>query len=427
MHNSISPQKPRPASLALSFMGVGLVAFVVVLVALWVQPDLLLGDPYRREALLLAHAVALGFVASILFGASYLILPVMTGASVWSVKLGWMHWLFHLLAVLLIGVSLAFPGSLHPMYGLGVLSLGIILCCANLMMTASSLNRWDPALLTIFSAFCWLALIAGLSLWLFLDLAFLDQRWYSASLLEAQAIVALVGFFWLFILGAALKILSMFLASRNRPGLASWLGLVILNIALFMMPIGIMAGIDLELVVILLVLTGTLGYCLDFLRISVASKHICDGDILTAFFALLLVLPVIVWVVFGKPLVVESVELAWQEQARAYFVMTLLGSFALVVFGLGQRIVPFMAWQLKYLPKVGIESVPGVETLSRPAARGAVMVSLILAWVYLAAGQLWQSPVGVQFAVVCFGAAVLWTLYAVSPAFVRMLQKRKET
>ncbi len=420
---SVKVPKARVATLAFAFISVGALVFPAILAALWIQPELLLGDPYRPAALLLAHGLAIGFVASVLFGASYLILPVMAATPLWSVRLGWLHAGLHVLGLLLLAIGLVFPASIHPFIGLGLLSVGLLAYSTNLMMTASRYNRWDPALVSVFFALCWLGMVGGFSLWLFVDLSFGDQRHYSAALLEGQALVALLGFFWLFLLGAALKVLSMFLVSRKRPGIWSWLGLVMLNLALFIMPIGILLGMDWTLTVGLLVLVGSLCYGIDFLRLAVGSERFLSGDLLCASAALLFGLPVIAWVVAGMPLIAEVEGIAPQEQARAYFVVALLGCFVLVVFGLGMRVLPFLAWQLCFLPKVGREPVPDVETLVHAPARSAVLISLLLAWAYLAAGQLWQTPVGVQFAVLCFIVAVLWTVYAVLPALKCILQK----
>lgn len=420
---TVKVPKARVAALAFAFICVGALLFSAILAALWVQPELLLGDPYRPVALLLGHGLAIGFVASVLFGASYLILPVMAAAPLWSVRLGWLHAGVHVSGLLLLAAGLLFPASIHPFIGLGLLSVGFLAYSTNLMMTASRYNRWDPALVSVFFALCWLGLVGGFSLWLFADLSFGDPRHYSAALLEGQALVALLGFFWLFLLGAALKVLSMFLVSRNRPEGWSWLGLVLLNLTLFIMPIGMLLGLDWTLTVGLLVLVGSLCYGIDYLRLAMGSDRLWSGDLLSASAGLLLGLPLIVWVVAGMPMVVEVEGITLQEQARAYFATALLGCFVLVAFGLGMRVLPFLAWQLRFLPKVGREPVPDVETLVHAPARGAVLICLLLAWAYLAAGQLWQSPVGVQFAVICFIVASLWAVYAVSPALKCILQK----
>lgn len=423
MMKTLTTSKPRVAPLAFVFMSVGVLAFLVALIALWNQPGLLLGDPYRPAALLLAHAVAVGFAASVLFGASYLILPVMAAAPLWSVRLGWLHAGTHFLGIGLLAVSLVNTAWLHPFYGLAVLSIGLIAFSGNLMMTASRLNRWDPALVTVFFALCWLGLVGGFSLWLFFERAVGDPRPYTAALLEGQALMALVGFFWLFLLGAALKILSMFLVSKKSPGPCSWTGLVLLNAALFLIPMGTILRFEIALPAGLLILAGSLCYGVDYLRLAWGSERMWSGDLLTASAALLLGMPVIAWVVAGMPLIVDWENLLWQEQARTYFVMGLLGCMALAVFGLGLRVVPFLAWQIRYLPKVGREPVPAAESLIRVPARSAVFVCLLLAWMYLAAGQLWQSPVGIQLAVVCFFVGIFWAVYAVFPAFKCLLQK----
>lgn len=415
--------KARVAPLAFVFVSVGVLAFLAVLIALWNQPGLLLGDPYRPAALLLAHGVAVGFAASVLFGASYLILPVMAATPLWSVRLGWLHAGTHLIGVALLALSLAGMAWLHPFYGLAVLSIGYIAFSGNLMLTASRLNRWDPALLTVFFALCWLALVAGLSLWLIFEQAAGDPRPYTAALLEGQALVALVGFFWLFLLGAALKILSMFLVSKMLPGPWTWLGLVLLNAALFWIPLGTMLRFEVTLPAGLLILAGSLCYGVDYLRLAWGSKRMWSGDLLTATAALLLGVPLIAWAVAGMPLFVDVETLLWQEQARAYFAMGLLGCMALATFGLGMRVVPFLVWQIRFLPLVGREPVPAAESLIRMPARSAVFVCQLLGWMYLAAGQLWQNPVGTQLAVVCFVVGTLWAFVAILPALKCLLRK----
>lgn len=409
----------------MAFFAVGGLSFAILLGLLGFSPGHLMPGAEQAQPLWPAQLVAGGLVGSVLFGASYLILPVLAATSLWSVRLGWLHGLLHVGGCLLLILSTAAVVDLHAVWGYAVISAGLVAYAVNLWLTAARFNRWDPAQLTLVVAVCWLGLVGLFSLWLFVDYSLVDGRLFTPERMQLQALMGLIGFFWLFLLGAALKMGAMFLVSKREPGAFSWTGLILLNLALLLIvPLTSLPAGDFNFLLGILILAGSIAYLIDLLRLAIGSDRMFAGDLAVAATGLMLAFAVLGRVVFRLGPWSPAAAGGMFELARTYFILVVTGAFILIAQGLAMRILPFLVWQLRFLPLAGKETVPAAEELIRPHGRWMAAVCLIAGWLYLAAGQGWGEAAGFQIAAVCFAVGTVWTLYTVAPALAVVCGRR---
>lgn len=369
-----------------------------------------------------AHLLILGWVSSLVFGAGYMILPVMASTRLWSLRLAWVHLALHALGVPWMVTGFLWMDFAEVGHGGSAIFVGIILAVINLMKTASRFNRWDPAAITFLFAFFWLLANSALAILMlvnkFIPVTELDPQ----HLIGIHAHLGLIGFLWMVLLGASLKLLPMFLISEREPGALSWLGCVLMNIGLVLIiMIGLYSYDEYRVAAIWLLAIGTLFYFIDIARTLFSARRKIDWGILTNVFGLLSGGVLFVWVLAGSPICAEETVLGIREQMGIYFTLAIFGPFTLSIFGMGTRIIPFLIWQLRYAPRVGREKLPTVQDLSRKSGLLPLWISLCLGWLYLAAGQLTGQIIGAQIGIMLMLIGTGWFFYTLRPALRAML------
>lgn len=421
---SQNPKRPatNAAPVSLFFFGAGFIALLAGLVVLLIQPDILFGDPYRSEVLSVSHLLLLGFVGSLVFGAGYMILPVMAGARLWSRKMAWGHLLVHVLGTVwmvgaFIDLNFAHAGKAGVLVFAGMMAFVL-----NLTVTASKYNRWDPALMSFVSALFWLCVTSGLALLMlvnkFTPVFAADSQW----LMGIHAHMGLLGFYWLLLLGASLKLFSMFLVSDVTPGTCSWIGLGLVNLALLMMiPTENYGGGDYRMLIAWVLMTGSLCYLIDIIRLFATSRQRPDAGVVTAAAGILTGFALIAWYAAGMPVAIAEFEEGIRGKTRIYFTLAIFGPLLLAILGVGTRMIPFLVWQMRYASRVGIKAVPSVNDLVNPAGKLAMCLCLLLGWGYLAAAQLADFQAGAQLGLLCLAIGLGWFFYTLMPAIKLVL------
>ncbi len=412
----------RAAPVALGFFALGFFSFVTALGALLAVPDLALGDPRRPAVVALAHLVVLGWTGSLLFGGGYLVLPVLSTVRLWSVKLAGVHLLLHAIGLPWMIAHFFLMDFDRVGHGGTLIFLGMVLFVVNLAVTSHRTNRWDPANLTVYTALFWLLIAGGLAVFLLVNRALglfaIEHEWVMAL----HAHFGLVGFLWMLIIGAGLKAVPMFLVSSRQPGFFSWCGYLVFNAGLLLLiPLELYERSSFRGFVVLLIGLASVLYGIDFIRILLSRKQRLDTGLIAAATGLVTVFLLFGWVLAGRPMWPGAGEIIIGEQVRIYFIISLFGSFSLILFGMGMRVVPFMVWQMYYAPRVGNPNLPSSRDLIVPGGAQAVFVSLLLGWGYLAAGQLTNEIVGVQLATMLLLIGAGWFIYTVHPALGTLL------
>jgi len=411
-------------AVALGFFAIGLGCLLASLAVLLIHPQVTVGDPYRMEALALGALAVFGFVASFLFGAAYLVSPVMAANSLFSGRLAAGHLVVHAfglgwLIVVFGGMRFLENPDFALFTGVGILLLGALAHILDLLLTASRLNRWEPEQLTLMAALFWLGVTSVLGLAVLLA-PWLPTIWHDpVDLLEAHAPLGLVGFLWLSLLGFALKLFNMFLVSEKSAGGLAWAGWVLVNAALMaLVPILLLAGGAGLSVALGLLCLGSLLYLADIVRLWLAARRPLDWALTGAFLGLLTGFGLFLWILAGLhyPYEEDAGGAAVRETTRIFFVVGIFGTFALTMLGLAVRLVPFLVWQLRCAPLAAKRNVPDPRALALPGGGTGMMLCLAAAWAYLAAAQWLEDAAGIQLAAVCLLTGLFWFLWAIKPA-----------
>lgn len=418
--NNSSVQTAIPVSIC--FFALGFLSFWATCATLFRTPEFLLGEPYQPEVLALTHLFVLGWISSLIFGAGYMILPVMASTRLWSLRMAAVHLALHAIGLPWMLAGFLWMDFTEAGHGGSLVFAGIILFVINLLLTASQRNRWNPPQITVVSALFWLTATA------FLAILMLVNKYIPIFKFDAQWLIAmhshmgLLGFLWLLLLGSTLKLFSMFLISKHSPGFFSWAGCLIFNLGLLMMiPGELYAQGTQRKVMIAALLIGSLCYLVDIARILLGSNRKADWSIWTTVIGLLTGVGVMAWVAAGAPTPWASEPFATRDLIRTYFILALFGPFTLAIFGMGTRIIPFLVWQLKYASLAGTPGLPTVQDLRRSYSIWAVGLSFTAGWIFMLLGLLLGDVAALQIGILLMLIGTGWFFYSISPALFAIL------
>lgn len=406
---------------ALGFYGVGLVSLFAMLGIILGYPQTLSGDPYRIEVLGLGALGILGFVASFIFGTYYAVSSLLSGTSLWSRKLALGHLLLHVLGLGWMTVAFAGLSFLNNPYqnilfgGLVVL-VGILFLVLNMTVTASRLNRWEPAQITVMSSLFWLGLAAVFVLGLVVERFYPFMSREPQELARIHGYLALAGFLWLGMLGASLKLFSMFAISGRMPGVLSWLGCIVINGALMLtVPVLLFNPPWAYPALAAVILLGSVFFLADGIRLCVGASKGVSAGVVGALVGIVIGVALFAWLAFGLPGVTVG-GASEGEAGRMLMALSVLGTAILVFLGMGTRVVPFLVWRVRCMPLVGRSEQPPVGSLSNSSGQAVSVFCLIVGWGYIFAGQFCGREVGTQLGVLCLLIGAGWFLYAVLPS-----------
>lgn len=416
--NSSMEQEPkslsRSAAVSLAFFGVGLLTFVLSLVLLVIQPEVLSGDPRRAEVLALTHMLTLGWMSSLIFGTIYTLVPLTAAARLRSVPLAWVHLFFHVQGLILMVLGFFETPFAEVSHGGTFMFVGLLLFFLNLYLTAAKFNRWEPANITIIMSLFWLLAsgVTGVLLFLNQHLEFADD---PEGMIALHAHFGLVGFVWLMLIGSGLKIFSMFLVGGSQPGLLSWVGFCLVNLALFLwIPAGLLPEFPLQAAINWMLLAGALAYLIEKTRLCACARERMGWGLTTALLGYVLGIFILVWIQIGSPNPLGE-SLTGPEWVRAYFVVAVLGPASFILFGLASRLVPFLYAQMRLLADPGKPAGKAVFDSTRSAAELPIFVCLVLGIGYVTVAQLLDQTPGVQLGAVCLLVASGWLAYLALP------------
>lgn len=403
---------------ALGFLAVGLVSLFTIGAILMRHPEVLLGPLGGPEFLALAAVALPGVAGSLLFGAIYGLSPLFSSSSLWSARLAVVHLLAHLSGLLWMVASL----GAAPHFGAqtdgrveasALMLLGAILLIFNTLTTASRFNRWTVAQLAILSALFWLSLAC-----LLLTAAPLD--WLPGGLFPsgrtaagAAMFFALAGFLWLALLGLTLQLLETFDVTTSAPGPLAWIGLCAVNLALLAaLPLSLLGGTAGHMPAALGLILGSACLLADLARLAIRSRHrtglaavgalvgACLGWLLLARHGLGL------WAPADGP----SASSSLLERGSTALV---LGLVPATLLGLGSWLVGLLVWRVRCVASAGMRAP---TPLIRPGSQQVAMLCLLLASIYLYAGQSASQVAGIELGALCLLLGAFWHLHAVWPA-----------
>jgi hypothetical protein len=418
-------------TLPLRFVLTGVVCLLAAVGLLAVYPELLATYHYSPHAVAVTHLVALGFMASVVMGASYQLLPVALETPLYSERLG--RWQFVLHVVGFVGMVWMFWYWNLEQVGhyASVLVFGVLLLIYNVVRTLLRARRLGAVGVGVASALFWLlvavsvglALAAGkctyesvnrLSVWSpvgmlvhgLAALAEIVQRYEPIPLMHAHAHLGGMGFFLMMIVAVSFQLAPMFtlseLPSERRALQIIWL----LNGGLAFLFVALALNSRWKLLALAPVVAALAAYGRE-LRLILRARHRRKLDwgmrsyvvAMSLIGALIAMGTLLCW-----PLLPATPLLSQLE--NVYGFLGLFGVITLSILGFLHKIVPFLVWYRVYSPRVGKYRIPAMGDLY---SERLLMIGF---WVYVTAlalvsvGAAARSTASVRWGAVTLLAAL---------------------
>lgn len=388
--------------LPLRFVLTGILCLLAGVAGIIVRPDLLATYHYNQYAVAVTHLFVLGFMASIVMGAMYQLVPVALETRLQSERLGRWHFLCHLVGFVGM-VAMFWLWNLKQVGHFGsVFALGVGLFVYNLARTLGRVPRWNVVASGIASALFWLVagVLAGLVIaaakcaydsptvpggpivaWLVARLEAVAGylgRFDALALMHAHAHLGVVGFFLMMVVAVSYKLLPMFALSEPQNTRRALWSVGLLNAGLAALFFTLTLRSAWKLAGAALVAAGLVAYGLEIRAIVRARKRrALDWGLKYFLTALTLLAPVaalgilLAWP--GLPATALTTQLE-----SVYGFLGLMGVIGFSIVGMLHKIIPFLVWYRAYSPHLGRWKVPSFGDLYRERLQVAGY------WFYLA-------------------------------------------
>jgi len=325
----------------------------------------------------ITHALVIGWVTTTIMGAVYQLGPAVLGGKLWSVKLARVQFVVHVSAVVIFVTSLK---DWHVAWmGLGgsLLVVSFILFVLNAAVAVKRAKGWSlPRLyLAVSLTFVVAAFTLGVTY-----VGDLQHLWFPITMgrLSAHAHLGLVGWIGLTVMGVSYQLVPMFAVVQKRQPKLGRVALAITSVALiaFAWLVAEDAGRELRVVLALGMAIGPALWAIDQLRLMEArGKRKLDvqgratyGSI--GFLALTAVLGVCA--AWGTPFTSDGEPARW---LLTYAAAGICGWAGMTLVGNSYKVLPFLIWYHRYLPRVGSGPVPVTSDIYDERTANAVLVA----------------------------------------------------
>ncbi len=353
-----------PAYLPLGFIAAGLVGFLILLAQLaWALPSSALFVRHNTQLLVLVHLFTLTWGSGVTLGVLHQMAPVIVSARLHSVPLGWFSLAFFVPGSLLLSLSFRTFWLEGVIAGGVFVIVGALLFAYNIARTLQASTQRDVTHRYITAS------VVSFIATLVVGIAMAVSLRYGAgvneleSLLTAHLVLGPVGWFTGIIMGAAYRLVSMFLLVHGHPeGRPAWIfRLLYGGIALAI--VGAYVGQAYVLPGVLFIFAGIMLYGFDVSLLWKARGRRPDIWVRQVPWA------VGYAVVSGVVLVGVTVASLRpggvpNRIVLAFGLLVALGWVSTMILALLHKIVPFLVWYHRYSETVGRVAVPAMSDLT---------------------------------------------------------------
>ena len=386
---SLAAEHAPDVTLPLRFMALGLVSFLASVIWLSFRPDLVVGYHYGPRFVALTHLVVLGFIASVVMGAMYQLVPVALETKLHSERQARFHFWCHLIGVPgMVAMFWVWNPKQIGHFG-SVFGLGVGLFAWNVFRTLRGAPRWNAVAYGIASSTVWLTLtmLAGL----FLASA---KCWPQINRLDpiasmhAHAHLGVLGAFVVLIMAVSYKLVPMFLLGDVRSERRARWSIHLLNAGL----LGLVPTMALrnpwKLAFVGLVVAGLAVYAVELAAILRARKRRgFDWGLRSFFTALALLGPLAALGVFLSWPGLEPTEFTARLE-NVYGFVAVFGVVAWAIWGMLYKILPFLVWYRAYGGAIGRNKVPALHEMYSHGLQAAGYWTYALGLIGVATAQL---------------------------------------
>lgn len=372
----------------------------------WIAPQLAAGAYLAPPVAAVTHLFTLGWLTMTIFGALNQLLPVALGAPIRSVEVGHASFWSFAPGVGLFAAGIATSSDSLRHAGMALVTAGIVLAAGNIVATLARARLRDVTWAAVALAITFLVstLALGLVLLHNLHTGFIAEA--RVRVLAAHLHLAIAGWALVMMTGVSHRLLPMFLLSHNADTRWSKRALGFLASGVTVLVIGLLLRQAAITWLGALLLSAGVG-C--FLRQAFAfyRARVKRGVDVGMRFAAVALVFLAVSVPAGFVLLVEGI--ASPRLATAYVTTALLGGIVLYVTGFFYKIVPLLAWTVRFRGRVGKETVPTVAELFSSRVAQAQLVMMVAGVTLLGGGILTGSlPVTRCGAVLFLGGILMF-------------------
>jgi len=408
-------------ALPFAFVLTGLLALFTGAGWLVARPAMLATYHYNQYVIAVTHLFVLGWICSLVMGAMYQLVPVALETRLYSEKLAWVQWAFHVVGF--IGMVWMFnTWNMKQVGHFGsVLATGVVLFVYNLAQTLRRVPKWNVTAAAVAVALVWLslAITAGLSIAAakcnyesatpvtavggvsallhgLKAVAVFVTRFDAISTMHAHAHLGAVGCFITLIVGVSYKLVPMFTLSEVQSRRRAGLSLALLNFGLAGAFVAILLRSSWKLVFALVMVAGLALYGWELAAILRARKRrTLDWGLKSFLTAVGLLLSMSALAVAlswpGLPLTALTGQLE-----NLYGFLGLLGVVSLAIVGMLYKIIPFLVWYQSYSRQIGRAQVPALAELYSARLQAAGYWSYLAGLAVTGVAIVWGNEAGVR-------------------------------
>jgi hypothetical protein len=400
---------PAVAGTSVRLPGQHFAAAVLYLVAgavglVWIAPELAIGAYPSPHVAGITHLFTLGWLTTTIFGALYQLLPVALGAPLRSTRIA--HASFWAFApgagMFAAGIATSAPMLHHA--GIALVAIGIQLAVGHLALSLPRAPSRDATWWAVATALGFLTstLVLGVVLLHNLHTGFLAEA--RLRVLAIHLHVALVGWALTMMVGVSHRLLPMFLLSHGGDTRWTKRSLALLGTGVVSLSVGLSRRADAATWAGAAMLEAGVAcfawQALAFYRARVRRK--IDVGMRYAGIALGCL---VASALLGAAVLVRGPM--HPRLATAYVVVGLLGGIILYVVGFFYKIVPLLAWTVRYRDRMGTGTAPTVaQTFSARVAQ-VQLALMALGVALLATGIAFASAHVTRCGAVLFLAGVI--------------------
>jgi hypothetical protein len=316
----------------------------------WISPELASGMFSSPRVAGVTHLFTLGWLTTTIFGALYQLLPVALGAPVRSTRLGHVSCALFAPGVGLFACGVAEQSTVMHHVGLALLAGGMLLAIGNIGSTLPRARARDVTWGAIAGALAFLAstLVLGVLLLHNLHTGMLGAA--RVRVLGIHLHVALVGWAMLMIVGVSHRLLPMFLLAHGAD--VRWTKRTLIALSTGVIVLGAGLAADRAEVAWVGVCALELGLaCFVWQALSFYRARVRKRIDVGMRFAAAAVASLCIAAVLGPMVLARGA--GHTRLATAYVAVGLLGGIVLYVVGFFYKIVPLLAWTVRYRGRMG--------------------------------------------------------------------------
>jgi hypothetical protein len=400
---------PTPAPSAVLLAGEHFAASMLYLLAgaiglVWISPELSIGAYPSPKVAGITHLFTLGWLTTTIFGALYQLLPVALGAPLRSVRVGHASFWTFAPGVGLFAAGVVTSNSMLHHAGLALVATGIVLTVGNVGSSLPRARSRDVTWAAVAISLAYLAstLVLGIVLLHNLHTGFLAEA--RLRVLTVHIHVALVGWALVMMTGVSHRLLPMFLLSHGADTRWTRRAVALLAGGVLALCIGLDARLPAVTMAAVAMLLGGVGCFVwqanAFHRARVRRRIDIGMKFAGSALAFLMASAILGTTLYAR-------GFPHPRLATSYVLTGLLGGIVLYVIGFFYKIVPLLAWTVRYKDHLGKGTAPTIAaTFSSRVAH--VQLALMASGVtLLAAGTGAASAQLVRAGALAFLAGVI--------------------